>query len=227
MLRGNPIRSSMAYPQLQDPSQETMTDADPDQEAVGGLTLEGDVRLPKRASNLVQLAHVLDIPDPEELIRRFLYDQLHPNSEICGMDMQIQGRPIVSPTMQIHLFRSAAAVYHAPSDLSGVGGMHREHIRATRSWHGGLHRYDCVFVERELEEEGFRALGMAQVRVLFSFEYNNVPYSCPFVKWFETYGDTPCSDTGFWRVKPDFTAHGQRMCSILRAAHHIGVFGTT
>ena len=50
MLRGNPIRSSMAYPQLQDPSQETMTDADPDQEAVGGLTLEGDVRLPKRAS---------------------------------------------------------------------------------------------------------------------------------------------------------------------------------
>ncbi|KAF8880571.1 hypothetical protein CPB84DRAFT_1687555 [Gymnopilus junonius] len=133
--------------------------------------------------------------------------------------------------MRLKVFHSAAAVYHAPSDLSGIGGMHREYIRATQAWHGGPARYDCIFVEREPEEEGFHALGVAQVRVFFSFEHNNVAYACAFVKWFETHGDSPCPDTGLWRVKPDFTARGRRMCSvihidsILRAAHLIGVYG--
>ncbi|KAF8890543.1 hypothetical protein CPB84DRAFT_1816350 [Gymnopilus junonius] len=201
---------------------------DVDQEEVEGQTSEGDVCLPRRPASgyprtLVQLSHFLDIPDFEQHIRRFLYDQLHPDSEVCGMDVDIEECPRISPTMHLKVFHLATAVYHVPSDLSGIGGMHREYIRMTQAWHGGPACYDCIFVEREAEEEGFHALGVAQ--------HNNVTYACAFVKWFETHGDSPCPDTGLWRVKPDFMAHGRRMCSVIHidsilcTAHLIGVYG--
>jgi hypothetical protein len=53
------------------------------------------------------------------------------------------------------------------------------------------------------------------------------------VEWFSTYSDSPCEDTGLWRVEPDYDVIGQRMTSvihvdtILRAAHLIGVSGST
>lgn len=182
---------------------------------------------------LANLSHRLGIDNLNEHIRRFLFDQQHPDSEICGMDMDLSSCPKISPTLRVHVFHSAIAIYHAPSDLSGIGGMHREYIRATPSWQRKAPHYDCVFVEREPDEEGFRALGVAQVRLFFSFKYENMTYSCAFVKWFETYQDSPCAETGLWRVKPDFDMRGQRMCSvihidsILRAAHLIGVYGNS
>jgi hypothetical protein len=54
---------------------------------------------------------------------------------------------------------------------------------------------------------------------------------CALVEWFSTYSDSPCEDTGLWRVEPDYNMGGRRMCSvihidtILRSAHLIGVAG--
>ncbi|RXW14739.1 hypothetical protein EST38_g11114 [Candolleomyces aberdarensis] len=103
------------------------------------VTSEGDVRLPKRAAASARYPRPLHLFAPflsthEEYIRRFLYDPLYPDSEIIGMDVDIEACPVVDPHLHIKLFKSATAFYHAPSDISGVAGMHRGVIRATPFW---------------------------------------------------------------------------------------------
>ena len=56
-------------------------------------------------------------------------------------------------------------------------------------------------------------------------------YSFPLVQWFTQFGDTPCEDTGLWRVQPDYYRGHQLTSiihtdSILHAAHLIGVAGS-
>jgi hypothetical protein len=72
------------------------------------------------------------------------------------MDIDLDSCPHIHPSLQMKVYHSATAVYHAPSDLSGIGGMHREHIRATPSWLRREPRHDCVFVEKDPGEDGFR-----------------------------------------------------------------------
>ena len=126
----------------------------------------------------------------------------------------------------------SANTAHAPSDLSGLGGMHRERIRATPHWKGGPGRYDCVYVAKDDGAEGFAGLHVARVNLFFSFSLDGNLYSCALVEWFATYGEAPCEDTGLWRVIPDYNVTGRRMCSvihvdtILRSAHIIGVAGS-
>ena len=132
----------------------------------------------------------------------------------------------------IKVFHSAISTYYAPSNLSGVGGMHREQIRATPRWKGKQGRYDCVYIEKDASTEGFSGLHVTCIMLFFSFQFDERPYSCALVEWFITYGKAPCEDTGLWRVEPDYNARGQRMTSvihtemILRSAHLIGVAGT-
>ncbi|KAJ6544946.1 hypothetical protein B0H10DRAFT_2386391 [Mycena sp. CBHHK59/15] len=109
------------------------------------------------------------------------------------------------------MYNSARAVFYAPSDVSGIGGMHHERIRAVNSWYCGPPRYDCVFIEHDPN-----ALG--------------VDYPCALVHWFSAVGEDPCTDTGMWIVKPDF--HGREpglavvhIDCLLRGAHLIGVAG--
>ena len=73
------------------------------------------------------------------------------------------------PYHRVDVYHSAAALYHAPSDLSGIGGMHHEYIHATPSWKRGDARHDCVFIEKDADEVGFRALCVAQVQTFISF----------------------------------------------------------
>ncbi|KAJ6563451.1 hypothetical protein B0H10DRAFT_1843668, partial [Mycena sp. CBHHK59/15] len=58
----------------------------------------------------------------------------------------------------------------APSDQSGIGGMHRERIRSVRSWRGGAPRRDCVFVEQDTTQPGFRGLYAARVIAFMSLK---------------------------------------------------------
>ncbi|KAF8461964.1 hypothetical protein DFH94DRAFT_631736, partial [Russula ochroleuca] len=58
---------------------------------------------------------------------------------------------------------------YAPSDLSGTGGMHREQIRAMPRWKGGPGQYDCIYVGKDAEAEGFHGLHVACVKLFFSF----------------------------------------------------------
>ncbi|KAI9432824.1 hypothetical protein H4582DRAFT_2061412 [Lactarius indigo] len=207
-----------------------------DVEAAGGITSMGDVRLSRNPARgypktIDRLSAYVNQPQLLEYIRRFLYDQFHPEAEVCGMDVPLHLCPCVSNTLRIKVFHSAVCTYHAPSDLSGIGGMHREFIRATPSWKKGPGRYDCIYVERDSKLDGFLGLSVARVNLLFSFSFQNTVYPCAFVQWFSTYGNSPCEDTGLWRVKPEFDSRGRRMCSvihvdmILRLAHLIGAAG--
>ena len=175
------------------------------------------------------LAPSLNQPQLLEHVCRFLYDQFHPDAEVCGMDAPLDSCPAVPNNLRIKVYHSATSTYHAPSDLSGIGGMHREIIHATPSWKKGPGRYDCVYIVNDAESEGFAGLLVARLNLFFSFSFEGTIYRCALVQWFSTYGDSPCEDTGLWRVEPDCDARGRRRSlvihidTILRSAHLIGV----
>jgi hypothetical protein len=181
---------------------------------------------------LMALAAHIGEPKLQEFVKRFLYDQLYPDANVCGMDAPIEACPNLPPTLHVRVFHSARATYFAPSDLSGIGGMHRESIRAMPSWKKGHSRYDCVFIEKEPEHDGFRGLHVARVKLFLSFSIDGNTYPCALVEWFSTYGSAPCEATGLWRVVPDRDSRGRWMASlvhidmILRGAHLIGISGT-
>jgi hypothetical protein len=148
------------------------------------------------------------------------------------MDVPLHSCPIVLSSLCIKVFHSATSTYYAPSDLSGIGGMHCELIRATPSWKKGQGRYDSVYVERDAKAEGFSGLLVARINLFFSFSFQNITYPCALVQWFSTYGDSPCEDTGMWMVELDCDARGRRISSVIHldtilcSAHLIGVAGS-
>ncbi|KAF8267711.1 hypothetical protein EI94DRAFT_1771804 [Lactarius quietus] len=156
-----------------------------------------------------RLAGHLDQLQLLEYIHCFLYVQFHPNAEVCRMDAPLHSCPIVAGTVHTKVYHSATSTYYAPSDLSGISGMHWEIIRATLSWKKGPGRYDCVYIETDSDLDGFQGL-----------------------LWFTTYGNSPCEEMGLWRVEPDIDVRGHHTCSvvhidtILWSAHLIGVAGS-
>ena len=63
------------------------------------------------------------------LIRQFLYEQVHPENELSGADVDIQDCPYF--TGQFSAYDSAVATYYLSSDTLGQAGFYRERIRAT------------------------------------------------------------------------------------------------
>lgn len=110
--------------------------------------------------------------------------------------------------------------------------MHREFIQANPTWKKDQGHHDCIYVMGDPNQDGFSGLLVAHVHIFLSFKIEEVPYSCALVRWFSTYSDSPCKDTGFWRVQPDFDMQGQHVCSIIyintiiRSAHIMGVAGS-
>ncbi|KAH9969230.1 hypothetical protein BJV74DRAFT_784842 [Russula compacta] len=152
------------------------------------------------------------------------------------MDAPLEGCPEVSSSLQVKVFHSALATYHAPSDLSGIGGMHHKWIRAVPSWQIGAGRYDCVFIDCEPELDSFASLYVTCVKMFLSFIIEDKleaagDYPCALVEWFSIHGDSPCEHTRLWSMIPDHDAQGQCVTSlvhidtILHGAHLIGVGG--
>ncbi|KAI0348915.1 hypothetical protein OH77DRAFT_1499700 [Trametes cingulata] len=170
--------------------------------------------------------HVSHLTFPH-LVARFLRSQVHPDLPLDD-DTGELAYPSIS---SIHVFHSAVALYYAPTDPSGTGGMRRERIRATPSWHNGPARYDCIFVDKGTSEEGLKGLLVARVRLFLSFQHEGRLYPCALVHWYSTVGDIPDEDTGMWIVTPDFLEDGTPSCdvihvdTILRGAHLIGLVG--
>jgi hypothetical protein len=162
---------------------------------------------------LKDLALQFSLPDLPELMRRFLYDQLLPDADILGSDVDLDACPEVRG--RVYVYHSACATFYAPSDLSGIGGMCRERIRATPSWHGDGPRNDCVFVTKDAKVDGMRGLHVARVQFFFSFTHNRIVYPCAFVEWFVPIGNAPCEDTGMWMVKADIDEDGQPVRDII------------
>lgn len=172
------------------------------------------------------------MPQLPEYIQRYLFDHLNPDGEIAGMEADTELLPEIDSNLHVNVYHNATTIFHAPSDLSGIGGMQREIIRACPSWQNGPPRHDCVLVENDPSETGFLGLQVAQVVLFLSFEYDNEQHEVALVHWFDTYKDVPCPVTGMWRVQPhDHRVSRRRLVSIIhidtiyRSCHLIPVFG--
>lgn len=159
------------------------------------------------------------------LIEQFLSTQLN-------QDLPEGLRPGVMLTGdKLKVFGSATATFYAPSDRSGRHGMMTERIRATPNWRGEGLRNDTVFLSNGVDLPGMHGLRIARVRLLFSFQHDDLLYPCALVETFQTVGDAPDHNTGMWVVKPEIGTDGYpvttvvRIDSILRAAHLMPIFG--
>ncbi|KAJ6552100.1 hypothetical protein DFH09DRAFT_1167844, partial [Mycena vulgaris] len=155
---------------------------------------------------LAVLATHIDQPQFPDLFRRFLYDELHPDSDTPSADISIHHYPNSSVT-----YMSTTPL--TPSDLCGVGGMSRERIRTNPNWHGAYPRHDTVFIETDSERPGMEGMVIGRT------------YLCALVHWFSLHGDEPDPDTGMWVVTPEIEDAGVKSLAIVnldciaRAAH--------
>ncbi|KAG1810404.1 uncharacterized protein HD556DRAFT_1428451 [Suillus plorans] len=186
-------------------------------EIIDGPAVEPHVGLaltPCCVRNVHALSLELDLPCLPFMIQESIHDQHHSEDP---------NPPEFDPaTVQVFLgnltiFNSAAASFHAPSDLSGTGGMRREHIRATPSWRVGEPRHDCIFVN--------------MVLCFFSFNYRISYYPCIIVHWYSYVREEHDPNTGMYVITPTTTGDDIPDISIIHvncifhAAHLIPVYG--
>ncbi|KIK13878.1 hypothetical protein PISMIDRAFT_118075 [Pisolithus microcarpus 441] len=152
-----------------------------------------------------------DIGHPKlpDLVAIFLFQQRNPGVDIPDISKCPKA---IDPG---YSFSSAVATFYAPSDFSGVNGMHCQYIHASPSWRNGPPHYDCVFVEKDPTLPGFQGLFVAQVLLFFSFHYQNVYYPCGLVQWFTPVGNEPCLDKGMWKVEHEYDEDGDHLVSVI------------
>lgn len=177
-----------------------------------------------------QLAQHIEQPRLEEAIRRFLYDQIYPDSSIPSSDVPLDSCPRdIGP---IKVYHSAIARFFAPSDTCGAGGMCRERIRSNPDWYGAPRR-DTVFIVTDNDLPGMLGMVIGRVLMFFSFQSGGQEYSCALVHWLVPVSNEPDDNTGMWVVRPEFQAGpgGQRTISVVsidsvaRGAHLLPVYG--
>lgn len=178
--------------------------------------------------NVHELGAKIGEPDLVDYIRRFLYDRENPESLIMGMDVSLDECPIWDEDSPVYARTLATTTFYAPSDISGIGGMRREQIRATLFWKkDGAPRHDCVFVVKDPSIQGFLGLHVARVYSFFEFTHLNESLPCALVDWFVPVGNAPCPLTGMWIVEPEI-CYGTpvrsiiHIDSIIRLCHLIG-----
>ncbi|KAJ8473947.1 hypothetical protein ONZ51_g7542 [Trametes cubensis] len=160
------------------------------------------------------LTSALATPTLIDMIRRFLFHQLHPDSQRSGSTLPIEDCPPLDADAVLYLHFSAEATFYAPSDTSGTAGMRREYIRATPTWRKKHPRYDCVFINRNSALPGLLGMDVGRVKAFISFK---------------RVGSSPEEDTGMWIVKPAMLRGRLPLLSVIhvdtiyRAAHLVGV----
>ena len=178
----------------------------------------------------------VDEPNLTRLIQEFIYEQQHPGSNV----QDITNLPQFYEKITIHT--AAVATFHAPSDLSGVGGMKRECIHAVARWRKGPGRYNTILINaasdnasdntRDSAVRRILGLEVARAHLFFSFALDGVKYQCALAHWFSRQKDTPHDITGMHVVKPDRLPNGQpattviHLDTVFRAAHLLPVFST-
>ena len=166
----------------------------------------------------------------EELVRVFLFFQQNPAS--TGPP-PITACPSIESIEDISVFHSAKAVFCAPSNTSGIGGLYRETIRCTPKWKtSGITapRRDCVLLNTGSDMAGVRGLDVARVHLFFSFALGEEVFECALIHEFCKSFTDPDPDNGLWIFEPDYDDNGYRVMSvvhidsIVRAAHLLPVF---
>ncbi|KAG1762208.1 hypothetical protein EDD22DRAFT_778730, partial [Suillus occidentalis] len=201
-------------------------------ETVDGPAVEAHVDLaatPRCRCDVRTLSEELELPNFPQLIQEFIHDQAHaadPDPPVFD--------PLSAPLFlgKVAVFNSAAASFYAPSDLSGVGGMRREYIRALPCWRGGAPQYDCVFVNMDTDTDIMNGLAIARVLCFFSFSHRTSFFQCAVVRWFSHVLDARDPDTGMYVVAPATLEDDTPDISIIhidcifRAAHLIPLYGS-
>lgn len=172
----------------------------------------------------------IGVPHFDNLIRRYLYQYEHPEGD--PDDIPASRLPRLARASKISVFHSAMALFHAPSDPSGVKGMRREYIRCTPRWRSDGERRDCVFVTTDPTRRGMERLTAARVFLFFSFRYNGRTHPCALVQWFPCVDERPDDDTGMWIVRPEYlplrgsppSLQVIHTDSIFRSAHLLPIF---
>lgn len=172
-------------------------------------------------------AQRLQQPSLPELISQFLYDQLYADDNHSSEDVSA----LLWPSFhgRVSIYHSAKAVFYAPSELSGVFGMHSENIRSNPSWRGEYARWDTVLINLEPSERGFRSMIVGRVKAFLAFTHDLVRYPCALVEWFLRQNDEPHAETGMWIVEPEILDRKRvtglvHIDSIVRAVHLMPVF---
>ena len=184
---------------------------------------------PGYPDSLVQLAEHIQQPQFPVALRQFLWQQLHPDSDLPAHTIPISDCPDLHSKLKVH--HSAIARFYAPSDICGAGGMCRERIRSTPSWQGSFPRRDTVFVETDADLPGMQGMAIARILLFFSFSLDGVYYPCALVNWLVLRSDEPDPETGLWVVKPEFMGNRRsaaviHLDSIVRGAHLLPVYGS-
>jgi hypothetical protein len=162
-----------------------------------------------------------------DLTRKFLFYQLNPTSLTEPDQLALTDCPMIWES-KVSVYHSATAIFRAPSNPSGPGGMYREVIRSTPFWPRGDipgPRRDCVFVDMGgSENAGMKGFLVARVFLFFRFSHGGTNYPCALVHWFSTSSE-PDADTGLWMVEPEYIRQEVRhmsvvhIDSIVRGAH--------
>jgi hypothetical protein len=131
---------------------------------------------------------------------------------------------------RIYVHHSATAMFYAPSELCGSGGLICKRIYSLSSFHGNP-CHDTMFVEMDGNQPGFFDRIVACVLLFFSFEYQQKSHSCALVHWFVHDKDVPDQGTTMWEVQLEHDKHNHPLVevisvdSIIHAAHLLPVYG--
>jgi hypothetical protein len=166
------------------------------------------------------------LPGLVELCKEFIAHQLSAEND----GVVTPPSSIAASSAWIQVYNAVTALYHAPSDPSGVHGMRREWIRCTSNWRGRGCREDCVLVDVDAEDAP-NGLQAARARLFFSLEYQNIHYECALLHWYSDHSDKADPDTGMRILVPSSRTNGLPQLdvvpldSIIRAAHLVPVYG--
>ena len=180
---------------------------------------------PRYPRNLHQLATFIHQPGFPLALRRFLFTLNHRDQAPAEHDN------LPSFEGEIRVYHSAVATFYAPSDLCGAGGLRRERIRSTPSFHGSERR-NTVFVVLDEEKSGMEGMEIGQVLFFFSFHYRRKDYACALINWY-VHDDEPDRDTGMWTVQLECDRRGQptveviNIDAIARGAHLLPIYGSS
>ena len=153
-------------------------------------------------SSFWELGRAIQQENLEELVWIFLFYQQNPN--FTGTP-PISACPTTKDIEDISVFHSVKAIFCAPSNPSGIGGLYREMIRSTPKWKTSSvtapHR-DCVLLKTGPDVSGVSGLEVARVRLFFSFTLGEETFECALIhKFCKTFTD-PDPDNGLWVFEP-------------------------
>ena len=176
--------------------------------------------------NLAHLAKAIRQPKFPLALRSFLFMYDRPNQR---PPRQLEDFPPFEADIKV--YHSAVAVFYAPSELCGTGGLHRERIRSNPSFHGHKRR-DTVFVVLDDSKNGMEGMEIGRVLLFFSFHYRRKDFSCALINWF-VHDEERDRDTGMWTVQLECDRTGQptvqviELDTIVRGAHLLPVYGSS